>query len=156
MSNKRDILREGDRIKVIDPRIVIRVGYPKCHADFIEEVTVKHKTAVEALFKTKRMRKRAYSNLAYEALGAASFGGLQRSVHLCNKPEILGFEATVRSAHTVVTGKYYPPCSSRSYEGEYDYEPGGLSNCVYVRLVSIWYQWENIEIPATHCERIRE
>lgn len=149
-----DLLRVGDRIEVVRPSVVSRVGYSKCHADFLPEVEQKYKAAVEALFKTERMRRRAYSALAYEALGSAHFGGLEREVHTVEKEGIVGHIATIKHARTVVTGKYYPPHHSRSYYGEYDSEPGGLSDCKYVRLVTIWSQWGDIELPASSCKRV--
>lgn len=149
-----DLLRVGDKIEVISPHVVARVGYPKCHADFLPEVQQTHKAAVEALFKTERMRKRAYSALAYEALGKAKFGGIERAVHTVENPEIVGHTATIRHARTVVTGKYYPPSYSYSYEGEYDSDSGGLDKREYVRLVTILFQWNEIELPASSCKRV--
>ena len=152
-----ELLRVGDEIEVISPHVVARVGYPKCHADFLPEVQQTHRTAVEALFKTKRMRARAYSALAYEALGKAKFGGVERSVHTVENPEIVGHTATIRRARTVVTGKYYPPSYSYShYFGECDSEPGGLRDCKYVRLVTIWFGFNKIELPATSCKRVQQ
>ena len=151
-----DLLRVGDRIEVISPHVVSRVGYPKCHADFLVEVQQTHKAAVEALFRTKRMRHRAYSALAYEALGSAHFGGLERQVHTVEKEGIVGYTATIKHARTVVTGKYYPPHYSRSYYGECDNESGGLNDRKYVRLVTIWFQWGEIELPASSCKRVSQ
>jgi len=154
MNKRRDILRISDRIEVTNPIVVVRVGYPKCHADYVEEVKIKHKAAVEALFRTPRMQKRAYVNLAYEALGAAGFGGIERTVHVRDMPELQGYQATVQSARTVVTGKYYPSSTYQHYDGDYDYEPGGLSDCVYIRLVSVIYDGHTVELLASNCRRV--
>ena len=149
-----DLLRVGDRIEVISPHVVSRVGYPKCHADFLVEVQQTHRAAVEALFKTERMRHRAYSALAYEALDLAHFGGRERQVHTVEKDGIVGHTATVKHARTVVTGKYYPPYHARSY---YDAVAcATLDDRKYVRLVTIWFQWGEIELPASSCKRVSE
>lgn len=150
-----DLLRVGDRIEVISPHVVSRVGYPKCHADFLVEVQQTHRAAVEALFKTERMRHRAYSALAYEALDLAHFGGRERQVHTVEKDGIVGHTATVKHARTVVTGKYYPPYHARSYYDDVS-EPGGLDDRKYVRLVTIWFQWDDVELPASSCKRVSE
>ncbi len=102
------------------------------------------------------MRERAYSNLAYEALGQVGFGGQRREVRCRALPEIEGHQATISEARTVVVGKYYGASGGRTYDGDYDYEPGGLSDCVYVRLVSFTRDWHTIEIRADYCRRITD
>lgn len=75
--------------------------------------------------------KRVVSGLASHWLKLKGFDGNVRSLHTFRddslKPDM---ECQVISRKTVKTGTRYPATSSGpDYNGEYDYEPGGLENC---------------------------
>ena len=75
--------------------------------------------------------KRVVSGLASHWLKVKGFGGNVRSLHTFRddslKPDT---ECQVISRRTVKTGTRYAATSSGpDYNGEYDYEPGGLENC---------------------------
>ena len=75
--------------------------------------------------------KRVVSGLASHWLKLKGFGGNVRSLHTFRddslKPDM---ECQVISRKTVKTGTRYPSASSGpDYNGEHDYEPGGLEDC---------------------------
>jgi hypothetical protein len=79
--------------------------------------------------------------LAYVEAKADHFGGRERSVHLVDAPEWAGRRCQVASVVTAMTGKYYGPSGGgyNSYEGDYDWEPGGLAGAKAVRIAELHY-----------------
>lgn len=156
---KKNTIREGDRVRIITPQIVIRVGYPKAVADYLEEATTKYQLMLEKEMPSRCVEK-VLQQIAYGLAKADGFGGTERSLHLKEVPELKGQEFTVSGVRTVQTGTYYPPHSSVSYFGEYDWTPGGLENMRARRLASGFMVMEGLfssmvsEIPVEHLEKI--
>lgn len=135
--------RPGDFVVVVDPRPVLRVGYPKDYKDYIRETEAK-RTDVRALLglpdgqRARRLEDRVLKALAFARASVDGFGGKERTVHLREPVEKIRDKLVkIVAVRSVQTGNYYPPFSSRSYEGEYDYEPGGLSERVTRRLARV-------------------
>ena len=73
--------------------------------------------------------KRVVSGLASHWLKLQGFGGNTRSLHTREEPALKDVECQVVGRKVVKTGTRYAPWSSGpDYNGEYDYEPGGLEN----------------------------
>lgn len=71
--------------------------------------------------------KRVVSGLASHWLKLQGFGGNIRSLHTREEPSLKDVECQVVGRKVVKTGTRYAPWSSGpDYNGEYDYEPGGL------------------------------
>lgn len=138
---KKHVYSKGDLVKVINPRIVRRVGYPLCAKDLFPE-------AEQRLVEAKILNARTPTPLTYKPfvdrpndedrlirelarylLREKGWGGKERSLHyeaVDNwKPgQILRF---LGDKQTVQTGTRYGAISSyNAWEGDYDYEPGGL------------------------------
>lgn len=144
----------GDRVRVVDPRRVLRVGYPKCAADYLAAVCEQHEETLREVFgfkaslrfpsllphpastleervaKMPRQLRRALWDLAYLACRRDGFGGKERRVHLSEPlPAWVGVEFGVARVRTVMEGDYFGPSGNYdSWTGESDYEPGGLDN----------------------------
>ena len=75
--------------------------------------------------------KRVVSGLASHWLKLKGFGGSLRSLHTYREDSLKpDMECQVVGRKTVKTGTRYATTSSGpDYNGEYDYEPGGLSDC---------------------------
>jgi len=141
------IIREGDRVRVINPVFVTRVGYPKQPSDYAGLVTVAHGAALEAIFKpyadsgkAKRIRKRLEQDLAYLQARDDNFGGRERTLHFLVVPDRKGAELNVGKVVTRKTGTYYPPSISYkyiSYDQGDDWAPGGLADEKTHRLASV-------------------
>lgn len=156
MSKRRDIIRVGDSVRVVSPEFVVRVGYPR---DVESYATPEVEDAVaEMLTKlgcpspyTKRGFRKVVDSVAYCLAKRNGFGGNERSLHLESKPELLNQVFVVDAVRTVMTGSYYPPSGGYGgYEGDYDWEPGGLSNAKAHRLLTLGPSFEPLEIERSH------
>jgi hypothetical protein len=153
MSKRKDIIRVGDRVKIVTPKVVVRVGYPLTKAEMMERQTPEQLQAIRDMmraFKTvvypenhsdllgaitensaniDRLYEKVRYLMAGRMLEQEGFGGKQRRIHTYTLTGIKSRLATVTSKRVVKTGDYYHSSGGYdSYTGEYDYEPGGLSN----------------------------
>lgn len=141
-----NVIRPGDMVKVIDPRFVRRVGYPKCAADFLKEAeaTLVEKDILKPHFggvgayglRTSDERKRDERDLIYKfallLLARNGWGGKERSLHMTPCMEYANKELHVEAKTVVKTGTYVAPTywRSRGWDGDdYDFESGGLNDC---------------------------
>ena len=156
MKKNPNLIRENDRVRIVVPKIVTRVGYPKSVKDYVKVAEEKYGAQLR-----KDIKWEWAVEIAYGLAKTDGFGGRERSLHFEEKPEILGQEFTVSGIRTVQTGTYYPPHSSQTYYGEYDYEPGGLANMKAHRLATgfgvFWhlYDGSRMEIPVAHLEKVK-
>jgi hypothetical protein len=95
------------------------------------------------------------SAIAAYRLEKQNYGGNIRSIVEKDGPFAVGQQWVVTKKSLVKTGKRYPSCSYRSsYDGEWDYEPGGLegeqTHCVY----SVQRNRTKSKILAANCEPI--
>jgi hypothetical protein len=148
-----NIIRIGDTVKIINPEIIIRVGYPMSFDDACKQVKeLYHNEILEFLNKTvdkqetvplykslliahineneyvksKIYRKLVYA-LAYEHMHRKGFGGKERKIYSEQRQELLGITAKVTKIFIKKTGIYFSPSGGYdNYSGEYDYDPGGL------------------------------
>lgn len=154
---KKDVIRAGDFVRVVVPKVVTRVGYPKSVQDYLADVRGAHAPALTAFLqqllgsKLKRrgllglpgevqpyLRKKVEHELAYLLAKLDGFGGRERSLHMRDAPELGGEVMRVVSVRSVMTGTYYAPSgTSPSMFDEGDYEPGGLMNQTRHRLASV-------------------
>lgn len=135
----------GDKVKIINPVIVDRVGYPKTLKDYKNE---SDKQAVINLLGCSRGYqednlpkeiKIILSEIAHYRARSNGFGGRSRSLHCTERPELKDTWVSVSEMKTVVTGDYYPPHKYDNYEyGGYEYENGGLDNVKYHRLAGFY------------------
>lgn len=150
------IIRVGDRVKVINPEFVERVGYPlsfsaakewvraNCSQDFMNLTAFGDKMLDEKPLKDilgfelqacdpwiGREGQRILSALAKLYQQHMGYGGRERSIYTVRRDEELGKTYAVTQRRTVKTGLYCPPHREiiHSYYGaEYEYYPGGLED----------------------------
>jgi len=131
-------IKPGDKVRVVRSRFIKRVGYPLVFTDLRAEFD-EHPKLEEALRLLGVMgensrcvghaKRDAVEGLAKAAVRFRGWGGRERRIHyLEGSGDYTGREAEVMSKRVRQTGDYFPPWSGQTYEGEYDYEPGGLSN----------------------------
>jgi hypothetical protein len=130
MATKRNtVYRVGDRVQVVDPQIVLRVGYPLGLADGRAYVVANHfKEAVELCRAVGGNVYRAYDlgfaygerdplsgctpeflrlidSLAYAYVAGKGFGGADRSVHTKLHPELAGVTGVVAARKVAYSGR---------------------------------------------------
>lgn len=150
MSKRKNIIRVGDRVKILVPDVVVRVGYPLTKADMMEKQTPEQLKAIQDMFRafgivmhpdmftdyksiSNREDDRAYGHvrriMASLQLRREGWGGRERRIHTHTLPMLRGCLATVDAKRVVKTGDYHPGWSGQDYwTGEYDCEPAYLSN----------------------------
>lgn len=140
---KRDVLRYGDLVRIVDPRLFIRCGYPMDPEQIQRDMEMKHGAAIWQMIQTtglhrqhyvaEKVRKRMIRDLAYAYQCGRHFGGRERSIHLTEPCEHLrNVVVEVINKRMVVTGRYYPP------GGSYDeYENGGLFDARQHQIIEI-------------------
>lgn len=153
MSKRKDVIRVGDRVKIITPNVVVRVGYPLTKAEMMDRQTPEQLKAIRDMMRafdtivypehasefglvssrgSSEAIDKLYEKIRYAMAGRMleqeGFGGKERSIHTYNLKAIQGRLATVDAKRIVKTGTYQAGWSTRDYWGEYDYEPACLSN----------------------------
>lgn len=166
MSISKHVYRVGDRIKIINPRIVKRVGYPLLWTDLVDEF-VQHPELLNAMrllgiinpdsLAHTRVSKDFAIGCAKAAVRARGFGGPDRTLHYDDSPTFKinpGDITVVLDKRCVQTGKYYPPhYGYDSYYGEYDYEPGGLDERKTLILLTTPYgEIDSADVEPTNEE----
>lgn len=186
------IIRIGDTVKIINPEIVIRVGYPMSIEDakkeikelyhdeivlFLDKTIYKQSDQRDSKYKTifritnydeLKIYNKIVSAMAYIHLQSKGFGGKEKKIHSEIRQDLLGITSKVRQIFIRKTGTYFPSSGGyNSYDGEYDYEPGGLANekthkilqlshWVNNEMVQMWSEENYIKIEACNVEKIFE
>jgi hypothetical protein len=145
---KKDIIRVGDKVRVVTPRVFVRCGYPKTIPEEAKIVAQEFRQEIDALLvKTEVMSsgcstihlhahqsiwpQRAFdkicAEIAHARLRRNGFGGRNREIYDEEDPSLEGEVFVVHQVRFVKTGIYN---SGRFSHCDYyeDYEPPYLSN----------------------------
>lgn len=167
MKEEKVVFRVGDKAKIIIPKVVKRVGYPKGVKDYEPQVLDQFGPQLEQIF-TRRpsgsavaTRNKVVEELAYWLAKRDKFGGNQRSVHLEEKPDFAGQTFFIHRMKTYFEGTYVPGHGYGGYEHE-GYEPPTLSVSRAVRCAigyvqqerGLWHGDEMFRIPVSHLEKL--
>jgi len=160
---KKPVFNIGDKIRVIIPETVSRIGYNLSLTDVYDEIG-KHDSRIQSFlldvdapwYDNKVMgvvEEGIRKALAYGILSKRNFGGPERKIHVNKDNEFLGRIAKVMNKKIVRTGKYNK--GSYGNEGD-DFTPAYLSNIKsHVLLLvsfidknygSVWIEAKNIEL----------
>ncbi len=171
---KKNVYRIGDRVRIIEPRFVERVGYPLVWPMLMDEFKAKLsqcrdamrflidgvpseealKFSLRACDEADAADKEFLKGLCMAAVRMRGFGGNERALHYyADGPyeHMRNCELTVTAKRVCKTGTRFAGHSSYSYEGEYDYENGGLSDEKTHTLLTVEY----MEIEAANVELVR-
>lgn len=155
---RKHVYRVGDRIRIVNPQFVERVGYPTVWTSYFETYKT-HPKLIEAmaLLGLDNPGGRAMREFAEGAARAANrlagFGGRERTIHYFKYDgmDYAGEITAVLAKRVVRTGVYYPPSGGKiwtDYGYEYDYQDGGLDDAKSHVLLCTRYG----EIEATNVE----
>lgn len=142
----KHVFKPGDKVRIINPIFIQRVGYPKCLRDYItvelKERAVnivmpkdEHSLSIfrkDLPYYAKKAIRAVANSLAYVELHRDRFGGNIRQLHTITKPEWANRLAEIVSLRTAKTGVYERALGS----GE-DYEPALLCNQKTHRIASL-------------------
>lgn len=174
MKPAKHIYRVGDLVTVINPFVVLRVGYPMFMGDAIDHVEQSFSKEIHAFIRATRFEPlevfgesdyRLYRETVKALAGAymrsKGFGGRERSIHaeLREDCRLSGWE--VRSKRTVKTGTY-KPASMSGYPDNDEYDPPYLDDeHTHVLLLlsppirsTVWESIEIDEVNVQPCERL--
>lgn len=159
---KKHVYKVGDKVRVVTPKWVKRVGYPLVWYDIEDEVRDDPRThaAFTALGCSSadvlmpELPREFIVAVAKLRVRERGFGGRERSIHYHDLPGPLGRAGAVYEVigkRTVRTGRYYPAGYwVDTYSGEQDGHSGGLTDAKsHVLLNTAWGEIEacNVE-PA--------
>lgn len=131
----KHVYRRDDRVVIVEPLVVTRVGYPLSLEDGLKHVEPLIGKDLVALFAKAGARAHCCYDLAgglaasdrdYDAalraiahswLKAEGFGGPQRTIHTDLREQLRGLEARVTGKRTVRTGVRHSGCGS-GWEGD--------------------------------------
>jgi hypothetical protein len=144
MSKKKDIIRIGDYVRVVNPLVVDRVGYPLCKMDMVKKQTPEQIKSIEDMLKAfdyvrpySEEGSRQYDfciesiryRMAAVMLRSEGWGGQTRTIHTVTLPDMRGQRAEVVGRRVVKTGTHCSGYMSYDYySGGEDYEPSTLSD----------------------------
>jgi hypothetical protein len=146
---KPHVYRVDDRIRIVTPKFVARVGYPLSWVDVKDEIeanpNLDEAMRLLGIVTSKWSAQRDFVCGAAKALvRQRGFGGNERAIHyLADTSHFEGREAIVFAKRCVRTGTYFPPSGHDDW-----YEPGGLDNAKTHVLLSTPYG----EIEACNVE----
>lgn len=170
MSKKKNIIRPRDRIRIINPEIIDRWGYPLT-TQIVKDtlITQEHKDAIYAMLAKFRgcpqppvalltvpeddydeAYEKVLHTMAYEMVRQKGFGGRDRKLFTTMRESLRNKTAVVMERKVVKTGKYHSGGGGYSYDGDWDYEPAYLEDEKTHVLYKIYldYGQENV------CENI--
>lgn len=141
--------RPGDLVKIINPQVFLRVGYPLT-IQIARETLITNEERKKVLELLNRpdvllehlndnsldplgpSRTRTYDKiidaLAYLKVAENDFGGREKKIYTEERLELKDQSFCILSKRVVVTGVYNSGGGGYDYNGEYEYEPAYLSN----------------------------
>jgi hypothetical protein len=150
MALRKNVIRVGDYVKIINPELVLRCGYPltkKIVKDTI--ITAEQKDSIHGVLKSfgviplpdildfdNALSNSDYENsydkildiLAYEVLKKKGYGGKEKRLRTIKRPSLQDKFRYVIERKVVKTGDYNNGYRHNYFGGHDDYEPPYLSN----------------------------
>lgn len=133
MSNQ---IKVGDKVRIINPQIFVRCGYPLCISDVAK--TIDQKIIIDCLVqcgvytfeqlenlikyhpyhKMQRAYRKILDGIALAVMVSKGFGGSERKIYTREIEEFRDKIVQVESKRQVVTGDRYPGCGPGYYGDE--------------------------------------
>lgn len=154
----------GSRVRIVNPEVVVRVGYPKSMHDYfqlaLEQYGQRLTGALPELLRSSEwqqmlgadphMRTKAHPLLTKLLWAIAlplarkdHFGGAVRTIHTRSVPELKGREFGVLERRSAYTGYRYAGHSRSSYWDD-DGEPPSLENVQHHNMLRISFYREDL------------
>lgn len=150
----KSIWKKDMMVRIVHPELFLRCGYPldlkgetqriiewegNIIADFLKDrgVILNGNDYTNDDRRWHKAVKKIANAIAYERIGQYGMGGRERTIHTLGCPGMRGEIVRVMGWKFVNTGKWFPAVHSTNYEGEHDYEPGGLDNQKQHRILEL-------------------
>lgn len=157
--SRRDIIRVGDWVKVVTPKIFIRCGYPLDRETAVNDCILMFEADLRRYFYCQGLlhddkliygyEHKALSNvlrsIAYLYQQSENFGGRERTIYTEDSPRLDSVVVQVAEIKFVVTGSYFAPSGSEDC-----YEPGGLSYSKRHKILGCNYDPSPIKSKSRH------
>jgi hypothetical protein len=174
--SKQEIIKIGDRIKIVNPQMFIRCGYPLDLQELTKEISIKYYEEIKAFVdkivfpEEKRTKNSLFAlgirlkekerefediarHLAYRIIAKKKFGGNERTIYTKERVDLKGKEFLVVNTKTVVTGTYFPPSGDRD-----EFESGGLTHMKQHKILSLsprrYRKEELLRIEVCHVKKL--
>ena len=161
---KKIVFRKDDYIRIKNPIIVERVGYPlNIQKVKDEHFSIEEKQKIEEFLrffkvtssdifevKPEKTRLSIVHALAMNKIQQLRWGGNARSLHLITDESLRDKEVYVVEKKMVKTGIRFAPSGYYDYDGEYNFEPGGLDNMKTHVLLGFYPPMVEREVFRTH------
>lgn len=173
MSKRKNVIHPNDRVKIINPLIFVRCGYPLT-IDIVKDtiITQEQKDAIITMLKSFSINYvdaevksnllvlygwndagNAYDKILYEmariVLQQQRWGGVERNIYTEFRPDLINVTCQVSSKRVVKTGVHKSGGGYKSdYWGEVDFEPPYLSNEKSHVILEIYTDGCNENIPV--------
>lgn len=182
MSKRPKAYQTYDRVRIVNPLIFVRCGYPLNKKRVRETlITPEQEEAVRVMLRkfdlyydypieellTTPSKKDTVVEKILDVISGFlllqhGFGGKERTIHTEERPELKGAILRVINKQVVKTGTYYAPSYTYDYyNGGHEWEPGGLNDMkTHVILEgiiddsTIWTDKDSIKIEQCHVERV--
>lgn len=142
---KRIVYHVDDEVRIVEPAVVVRVGYPLTKQEALDAVEKEFNQKIHAFmcevgaaqvddvfFNSPEYDPRLYGDLINALAGhwlrQKGYGGKERKIYTERDERILHSTWRVLSKRTVKTGIYNHGGYSGGYDGEPDYDPPYLEN----------------------------
>lgn len=176
-----NIIKVGDLVRILNPQIFVRCGYPLCIKDVAESLD--NSIAIDAIkraisilpdkhlhisYRLERAVRDINRGLALAVMIHKGFGGSERKIYTREDLNFKDKIVKVESKRQVVTGVRYPGCGPGYYGDEA--EGPSLENQQRHTLISFWPAYrdeygnfsggfvvdtkDNLEIEQIHVEKI--
>lgn len=147
-------IKIGDLVRIVNPQIFVRCGYPLCIADVSKSIDkrviidclvqaeVGSKEEIERIIsyyphhKLQRAYREILRGISLAVMISKRFGGSERKIYTEEKPELTGKIVKVESKRQVVTGDRYSGCGPGYYGDEA--EGPSLENQKRHTLIKFW------------------
>lgn len=144
----KDIIRVGDRVRIVVPELFVRCGYPLTVQNEQEKIELEFgKDIIDLMEKVGLQVKptevsppvfhKIAKELGYASAKQKRFGGHKREIYTRKSEELLGVEVSVVEVRFVKTGNYESGGYS-GYEWE-EYEPPCLTNVATHKILGFFH-----------------
>lgn len=149
---KKIVFRKDDYIRIKNPIIVERVGYPlNIQKVKDEHFSIEEKQKIEEFLrffkvtssdifevKPEKTRSAIIHALAMNKIQQLRWGGNERSLHLRTDESLRDKEVWIVKKKIVKIGTRFAASGYYGYDGEYNFEPGRLDNMKTHVLLGFW------------------